>query len=445
MLLILALLAQAATAPASAPQDAAWPSFRGAAGNGVVAAHPTTWSDDSNVAWKVEIPGGGWSSPVVAGDRVFVTTAIQPDQEGGGRPRGFAGGVRMPESRGAGAARPEKEIIFQLNAYSLKSGEPLFEKELARRVPAHGIHPSNTYATESPATDGTHVVCFFGAIGLVACLDLEGETLWTQEVGMYATNADFGTGSALAIAAGNVFVQNDNNESSFIAAFRLADGEPVWRDERTKGTTWASPVIWPRGEVQDLVVCGPDSVMGYAPETGEVRWNVSGMGGTFSASPVADGDRLIFGNSGRMRPGPLVAIDASVAGDVDMKSEEQGPILWNVGRAGPGFSSPIAANGLVWVINSQGILSCRDAATGEELYDERLPDVRSVVSCPWTDGEHIFILAEGGATVVVAAGPEFEIVGTNQVEGTFWSTPSAASGSLLLRSADALYCVRSAD
>lgn len=440
MILSVLLAAPAALSPA---QDAAWPSFRGPAGNGVVAAHPLRWNDEENLAWKVEVPGGGWSSPVVVEDRVFVTTAVQPDKEGGGRPLGFMGGVRMPESRGGGAKAPEKPISFQVRAYSLGTGELIFEKELASRAPEHGIHPCNTYATESPATDGERVVCYFGAIGLVACVDLEGELVWEQELGMFEMNADFGTGSALAIGGGNVFVQNDNNESSFVAAFRLEDGEEAWRVERPKGTAWASPTMWTHGDATDLVVCGPDAVTGYAPESGEVRWRVEGIGGTFSASAAAAGDRLIFGNSAQMRRGPLIAIKDTVDGVVDVDDEgEESPVLWNIGRAGPGFSSPVTVNGLVWVANSQGILTCRDATTGEELYDERLPGLRNVVSCPWTDGEHVFVLSEGGTTVAVKAAREFEIVATNEVEGIFWGTPSAAGGSLLLRSADSLICVR---
>ncbi|MDG1983299.1 MAG: PQQ-binding-like beta-propeller repeat protein, partial [Planctomycetota bacterium] len=145
---------------------------------------------------------------------------------------------------------------------------------------------------------------------------------------------------------------------------------------------------------------------------------------------------------------PLIAIDASVDGVVDLDADAEGeesPVLWNIGRAGPGFSSPVTVNGLVWVANSQGILTCRDAATGEELYDERLPGLRNVVSCPWTDGEHVFVLSEGGTTVAVKAAREFEIVATNEVDGIFWGTPSAAEGSLLLRSADSLICVRAKD
>ncbi|MEM6671748.1 MAG: PQQ-binding-like beta-propeller repeat protein [Planctomycetota bacterium] len=424
--------------------DVAWPSFRGPQGNGLVDAHPLSWSEESNVAWKVDVPGGGWSSPVVADGVVYVTTAIQTDKEDGGRPLGFAASVRMPASRGAGADAPEGEVVFQVRAYSLETGELKWEKDLARRVPKHGIHPSNTFATESPATDGERVVCYFGAIGLVACVDLKGEVVWSKETGEHKTGNDFGTGSAVALADGKAFIQCDNAESSFAAAFNVADGEEIWRVDRSTGTAWASPILWQHGDVRDLVMCGPGYVTGYDPATGDVRWNVTGVGGSFSSSPGSDDERLIFGNSGPGRRGPLFAISSNVEGEVDLGDDESqhDALAWRLGRAGPAFSSPVSVGGLLYIVNGQGILTCRDVATGDELYEERLPDARSVVSSMWTDGEHVFVLAEGGQTYVIAVSPEFEVVETNAVDGIFWSTPSAANGSLLLRSATSLYCVR---
>ncbi|MEM9378575.1 MAG: PQQ-binding-like beta-propeller repeat protein [Planctomycetota bacterium] len=443
---VLAAYALASPSPvcgASATAENGWPSFRGAGGAGNAAAHPTTWSEESNVAWKVDVPGGGWSSPIVLGDKVFVTTAIQPDVEGGGRPVGYAGGLRTPQSMGAGAPKPEQEMVFQVRAYDLKSGELAFEKELARRVPDHGIHPCNTFATETPATDGESIVVYFGMIGFVACLDAKGDTRWTKDLGMFPMTADFGTGSSPVIHGGLVFVQCDNESASFVKAFSVESGEEAWSAERPKGSAWASPIVWKHGDVADLVLCGPDTVTGYDPATGEQRWRVAGMGGSFSATPGSNAERLVFGNSGPMRRGPLLSLLPGAEGTFDARSEEGATAIeWNVDRAGPGFSSPILVDGLVWVVDSQGILNCRDAATGEEIYDERLPDARNVVASLWSDGEHVFILSEEGQCYVVAASPEFELVATNVIEGTFWGTPSAFDGNLLIRSAESLYCIR---
>lgn len=421
-----------------------WTSFRGASGAALAALpHPTSWAADAHVAWRAEVPGGGWSSPVVAGKRVFVTTAIQSDKPDGGRPLGFATGVRAPETRGAGAPKPAAAVTFQVRAYALEDGALLWTRDLASRVPAHGIHPSNTYATETPATDGERLVVYFGAIGLVAGLDLAGEVLWTREVGAFPTTADFGTGSSVALAAGHAFVQCDNEVGSFLAAFRVRDGEPAWRAERPKGTSWASPVIWRQGEAERLVVAGPDALTAYDPASGAVVWRVEGIGGTFSASPTTAGDRLVFGNSAQQRRGPLASLRASVDGTVALRGEgEDRPLEWVVDRAGPGFSSPVVARDLVFVVDGQGVVTCRDLATGEQRWAERLPDAFSVVASPWTDGERVYVLSEGGTTFALAAAPTYTLLGTNTLPGTFWSTPAAASGALLLRGADMLYCVR---
>ncbi|MEZ6016575.1 MAG: PQQ-binding-like beta-propeller repeat protein [Planctomycetota bacterium] len=451
---LIALLAAQAAAPAPPPaaqESPGWPTFRGAHGDAVVPApHPATWGAEQNLAWRVEVPGGGWSSPLVAGDLVFVTTAIQTAREDGGRPLGFAGGVRAPETRGAGAPKPTAEVTFQARAYSLADGALLWSRDLASRVPAHGIHPSNSFATETPASDGARLIVYFGAIGLVAGLDLEGNELWRREVGAYATTADFGTGSSIALIDGLAFVQCDNEEASFLAAFRAADGEPVWRVERPRGTSWASPLAWRTAGGTDLVVSGPDAVTGYEPASGAVRWRVEGIGGTFSASPVVAGERLIFGNSAQQRRGPLAALAAGARGVVEFRAEaapKEGaasPLQWIVERAGPSFSSPVVAGGLVFVVDGQGVVTCRDAADGAELYRERLPDAFQVVASPWTDGAHVFVLSEGGTTFVLKAARVYELVGTNRIEGTYWGTPSSAQGALLLRSADSLICVRAA-
>ncbi len=426
----------------------AWPSFRGAAGDGrVPTPHPSAWSETQNLAWSVELPGGGWSSPVIAGGRVFITTAVQGD---GRRPVGFAAGVRAPETRGAGAPAPTAEVTFRVEARSLADGALLWGRDVATRVPPRGVHPSNSFATETPATDGERIVAVFGAIGLVVCLSNDGEVLWSHDIAVHPTTADFGPGSSVALFAGDdgalAFVQSDNETASSLTALRLADGSVAWTSERPKGTSWASPILWETAAAgASLVVAGPDAVTGYEPRTGAVRWRVAGIGGTFSASPTVAGERLVFGNSAQQRRGPLAALRADCSGTVELRGGgETSPVLWTVERGGPSFGSPLAVGELVVVVDGQGIATCRDIATGATLWSERLPDAFNVVASPWTDGERIYVLAEGGTTFVLAAKREYELLGRNTLPGTYWSTPSAGEGALLLRSSERLHCVRAA-
>jgi len=439
---------------AAAVDGPAWPSFRGAAGAGrVPTPHPAQWSPDENLAWSVEVPGGGWSSPLIAGDRVFLTTAVQGD---GRRPVGFAAGVRAPETRGAGAAAPTAAVTFRVEARALGDGALLWGRDVATRVPPRGVHPSNSFATETPATDGERIVAAFGAIGLVVCLSVDGEVLWTYDSAVHPTTADFGPGSSVALASdiepALAYVQSDNEAASSLTALRLADGAVAWRRERPQGTSWSSPILWRSSAGVSLVVAGPDAVTGYDPASGDVRWRVEEIGGTFSASPTAAGERLVFGNSAQQRRGPLAVLCAGCAGSFPLRQARPAegqesanvasPVLWTVERAGPSFGSPIAVGELVFVVDGQGIATCRELATGATLWSERLPEAFNVVASPWTDGERVFVLAEGGTTFVLAAAREYRLLARNTLPGTYWATPSAADGALLLRSADRLHCVR---
>jgi len=428
-----------ALAALAGPQEAAWPQFRGVHGDGLVAGEcPVAWGPETNVAWTRELPGSGWSSPVVVGERIFVTCAVD---DAGGRPMDFQSGVTDPATMGQGEA-PESDVGFQVHALSLADGATLWERELGVLVPPYGIHPSNTYATETPATDGERLFVTFGALGSVIALDLDGEQLWRTETGVFKTFNSFGWGSSLVCADGLVFLQNDNEEESFLTALSAADGSEVWTAERPKGTAWSTPLLWPAGDAVDLVVCGPQSVTGYAPDTGKVRWSLEGIAGSFSSSPGADAEHLYLGNSGPMARGPLVAIGKGAEGTLAIDAEEPGWLSWVVERAGPGFASPVAAGGLVFVLASNGVLACHDAASGEQLWRERLPDAATIVASPWTDGERVFLLDETGKTFVVRAAREFELLGANELPGLYWATPALAGGSLLLRSSTGLTCVR---
>lgn len=453
-LLLAALLSPAPLAPQDPAQDAAaaasqegsagssWSRFRGDAGSSLLneRAFPSTWDAETNIAWAVDVEGSGWSSPIVVGDRVFLTAAVGAEDSG---PAGMNEGVRDPSTMGQ-APPPADALTFRLTCRSLADGSLTWSRDVGQRVPAYGVHRSNTFATESPTSDGERVFVTFGALGELAAYDLEGEELWRVETGVFKTGNNFGWGISLVTAGGLVFLQNDNEESSFLAAFDAATGEEAWRADRNQGTSWGTPVLWDAGGVERLVACGPDSIIGYDPATGEEAFRVEGFGGSFSSSPTVDAERLYTGNSGPMSRGPLMAIPAGLEGTVDMKAEDP-PIAWNASRSGPGFASPVTADGLVYVIGSSTILACHDATTGERLWRERLPDAAQVVACPWIAGGDLFLLDEAGTTFVVPVGPEFEVTRVNKLEGLFWATPSVAGDSLLLREAGKLYCVRATE
>lgn len=422
------------------PGPADWPGFRGAGGRNVVAAraYPAEWSAERNLAWSAEIPGGGLSSPVVVGERVLVTTAVGNGDE---IPQGMAGGLKSPMSRGGGGPKPTIELSYRVRCLGLADGKLLWEREIGKNVPPYAVHPSNSFATESPTTDGKRVFAVFGALGQVAALDLEGQLLWRAEIGVQKTSEDFGWAISPVATQGLVLVQSDNEDGGYLVAFDAETGKERWRADRGKGTSWGSPVLWPAAGGELLVCCGAGRVVAYDPHSGEQRWRVEGFGGSFSSSPAWDEERLYFGNSGPGRPGPLVAVPKSARGVVDLKNAEPG-VAWSVEKAGPGFSSPVCGGGFVYVLGSAGVLACYDSKTGERLYRERLPDAATIVASPWIAGDELFILDEKGTTFVVKLGRTFEIARTNQLDGIYWATPSIAGNALLLRDARKLHCIR---
>ena len=415
--------------------------FRGPRGNSnwPVLEHPQEWNATTNIAWKTEIPGGGWSSPVIAGDRVFVTTAVGNGQL---RPKSFAQGVASMGRFFRNARRSIGEISYEVHCLRLSNGKPIWKKQIIKAAPPHRVHPSNTYATESPVAADNRIFAYFATIGIVACLDHNGTEIWRSDVGTYSTSSGFGTGSALAYEEGKLFLQCDNQEASFVLAIDAENGEALWRADRSSRTCWSSPLVWKNHLRTELVICGSGDVIGYALDSGKVLWRLSGVGGSFSASPASDTKRIYVGNSGPGRSGPLLALNAGAEGTLSANSPKSDRgIAWLQQRSGPGLASPVS-DGQMLYVTGRGILTAYEAETGKRVYRKRLQGTSNVAASPWIAGNQLFILGEGGGTSVIRTGPDFELLRSNPVEGLFWSTPSIAGKHLLLRSTDFVYCIR---
>lgn len=285
-----------------------WPQFRGP--NGAATSDdsklPTEWSSDKNVAWKVSIPGAGWSQPVVWKDKVFVTTAIDEKQSGSGGGRGGRGGGGRggfgggPGGFGGGmfGRKPDSPYKFEIHCLSAADGKTIWKQTAADKKPLIGTNPTNGYATETPVTDGERVYAYFGGIGVVYAYDLDGKPLWNTDIGAYPTQMNYGTGSSPTLVDGRLIIQCDNDEKSFLVALDTKTGHELWRTSRDERSGWSTPLVWKNSKRTEIVCLGAPRVRSYDPANGKQLWVLGGLSGQIKASAVADNDLLYVGSGG---------------------------------------------------------------------------------------------------------------------------------------------------
>ncbi len=418
-----------------------WNRFRGPHGNSVVdgVTLPTEWAEDSHVAWKVKIPGRGWSQPVVAGDKVFVTTAVAENEE---KPKRFDGGF-------PGDARSPLQDEYHWKVYCLAvdSGKILWEDTPYTGKPAQPKHRGNTYASETPATDGERVIVMFGARGIV-CYDVAGNKQWDKSLGVFPMQAGWGTGSSPIIVNDSVIVQCDNEQKSFLVALDKKTGDELWRVDRAEKSNWATPYLWKNKVRTELVVAGGKKMRSYDPVTGKLLWEMTGSGRT-SVSPVGD-DELLFVDSVywfQASPGRLAAIRAGASGDISLPNEktlQSKDVAWSIMFKSYRNSSPLLYRDCLYMLEqSGGIVRCFDAKTGKVHYQQRLPESPGFAASPWANDGKVFLLDDAGGTVVIEAGPQYKLLATNRLnDDIVWSSPAVAGDQLLIRGMQHLYCIR---
>lgn len=413
--------------------------FRGLGGKGVAKGQLSdTFSLESNLVWKMKIEGAGWSQPIVANDRIFLTTAVAAN---GFKPKDFAGGVRMPESRGGGGKKPDFEVEWRVVCLDQESGKELWSTAIEKKTPKFAVHPSNSYATETPAVDKDGVYAYFGAIGMVVGLDFEGNLKWKQDVGAFKTGNDFGTGSSLAIHESKVFVQNFNEDSSKLFCFDTTSGKQLWANAREgQGTSWSTPVIWKNKQRTELVVSGGMTVDSFNPEDGSTLWTVSKVKAATACSICVDDEKIYFGGSDPMSKGPVFAVGPGGSGSIEPKRTNQTfeSCVWRRPRSGPGMSTPVS-NGKYLYIPDRSVLRCLDATSGELVYEKRLNGLSTIVACPAVIGDSLVLIDEKGTIGIVKVGNEFEMRIAGKLEDTVWSSPGVGTDSLLIRGVNQLY------
>ena len=405
-----------------------WPQFRGPGSNGLTLTQglPTEWGPEEGLTWKVPLPGRGWSSPVVSGDRVFVTTAVEEEAP-----------VLKDRRLQGGRFR------WEVHCLDLATGKTLWTRVAARGAPRIATHQGNTYASETPVTDGRRVYAYFGMTGLYA-YDLDGTLAWKKDLGAFPMQSDWGTSSSPLLHEGTLYLQVDSEGESFLVALDPGSGEEKWRVARDEGSNWSSPAIWVNRARTELVTSGR-RVRSYDPEDGRLLWEMSVLGGRSSASATGDRERIYLSSERRQDGGGHVfAVNAGASGDVSMEGEEASNhgVAWWQENAAPPMASPLVYQGVVYAFKRRtGVVVALDAETGQELYKKRVPGAPGFWASPWAYDGKVFALDDEGTTHVIRAGREFEVLRTNPLGEQAWASPALTTRGLVFRGKEHLFLV----
>ena len=417
-----------------------WPQFRGPDGTGVVNGEtnvPDTWSLTENVEWQQEIPGRGWSSPVVWDNQVFFTTVVNTGESEAPKKGLYFGGER-----------PKPESVHQWFAYCLDvaSGNEIWKKQIHEGPPETSIHIKNSFASETPVTDGEHVYFLFGGLG-VYCFDLEGNEIWKQAFKPRKTRYGWGYAASPVLHGDRLYIVNDNEEESYLLALDKKTGDEIWRVSREEKSNWSTPFVWENEQRTEIVTAGSGKVRSYDLE-GNLLWSLKGMSSITIAVPY-ESNGLLYVTSGYVGDGlrPIYAIRPGASGDISSTDgvTANAAIAWSNATAAPYNPSTIVYDGILYVLHDRGMLASFDAATGEEFYSKkRIRNGRSFTSSPWAYDGNIFCLNEDGTTFVFKAGKVFEQLHTNQLaEGDMgMATPAIVGDRLLIRSAKHIYSIK---
>ena len=441
----------AAKAGAAAPSEAAptrakgapWPAFRGANASGVADGQGavTEWdvATGRNVRWKTPIPGIAVSSPIVWGDRVFLTTAVGADAD-----KTFRTGLY-------GDVKPIDDLTthtWRVYAVDRRNGAIVWQKDVFTGEPKVKRHPKSSQANSTPATDGQHVVAVFGSIGMLTCFDVNGKPLWQRDIGVidngwfFDPTYQWGHSSSPIIYKSSVIVQVDQQKGSYLAAFDLATGKPLWKTARPDEiSTWGTPTLLtgPRG---DELVTNGTKVRAYDPNTGKQIWTLGPNSEITVGTPVAGKD-VVYVTGGYPPVRPVYAVKAGATGDISLTkgATSSGAIAWSNDREGTYIPTPLLYRDILYTLNSNGILTAYNATSGERLYRARVGGGGAFSASPVAADGRLYFANEDGDVFVVKAGSEYVELGKHSMNEVIMATPAISDGSIFIRTLGHLYAI----
>jgi outer membrane protein assembly factor BamB len=420
-----------------------WPSFRGPAASGVAdGKEPTAvkWNaaTGENILWKTPLAGVAVSSPIVWGDRVFVSTAVSSDPAAGIR-TGLYGDVEP--------AKDVSKHSWKLVALDKRSGKVLWERVAHEGIPKTKRHPKSSQATATPVTDGRHVIVSFGSEGLYA-YDVDGKLLWTRDLGVlnagwfYDPDYEWGIGSSPIIWKNLVIVQCDIQKNSFIAAFDVATGQPAWRTAREEIPSWSTPAIFEHNGRAELVTQATTFIRGYSPESGKELWRLGGNSEITIPTPIV-GPGVIIVTNGYRGVQPIFAIKPGASGDITLKGDATTNefIAWSTNRGGPYIPTPVIYGDHLYVLANNGVLAAYDVKSGQRVYQERVGAGGSYSASPVAADGKLYLTSEDGDVSVVKAGTKYELLATNTMGQVIMATPAISNGVLFIRGLKDVFAV----
>ena len=419
-----------------------WPSYRGYFASGYLdnANLPDSFNIESsyNIKWNIEVPGLGLSCPVIWNDRVFITTAVS-DQDKEGYLPGLYGDIEP--------VKDSSEHIWKVMCFEKNTGNLLWEQDAYQGIPMVKRHPKSSHANTTVATDGSHVIAFFGSEGLY-CYTMDGQLIWKRDFGLINSawnvveSAEWEFSSSPVIFQDKVLIQADALNQSFVAVLDLHTGETIWRQERDEISGWCTPNIYFDGNKPRFVVNGYQHRGAYDLHSGEEIWRMSGGGDIPVPTPIAWKD-LIYFNSAHGPNAPLMALKNNALGEIPYPESDESPgkdFAWFYNRQGAYMTSILVYDGLLYRLRWNGNLSCFDARTGEIIYKETVHPT-SFIACPVASDGKIYMVSENGDLYIARAGKSYEILKKIPLGEVSLVTPGITDGMLILRTASRLIAV----
>ncbi|MCA2965930.1 MAG: PQQ-binding-like beta-propeller repeat protein [Acidobacteriota bacterium] len=414
-----------------------WPQYRGIAASGLGdGTPPLRWNTETgeNIRWKTPIPGLGYSSPVVWGDRLFLTTAV-PAKGDAEVKLGLYGDIKPVKNEGAQS--------FQVLCLDRRTGKILWQQTAVQTTPKIKRHPKSSHANPTPATDGQRLIVSFGSEGLYA-YSLDGKLLWKKDLGVLdsgyyvAPDAQWGFASSPILHEDKVIIQADVQKNSFLAAFDAKTGKELWRTPRQDVPTFGTPAVLPNGEGGlQVVVNGWKHMGGYDLATGKERWRLAGTGDIPVPTPVfANGLIVLTAAHGGGRP--IYAIRPDAKGDL---SQNKAAIAWSQDRSGNYMQTPLLADGIGYFCLDNGVMTVFELTSGERLYQQRLGTASGFTSSPVAAAGRLYITNEDGHTFVLQQGKEYKVLAENELGEPVMATPAVVDGTLYLRGGRHLFAI----